>query len=85
MIINILKGEISMNKHYHIYTSKNGEKYVQTSNKYLAHGLAFCGFEFKAFKVKDIICYSFEYSEELINTVENTIELRHSNIVRKTN
>ena len=80
-----MKGVIFVNKHYHIYTAKNGERYIQTSNKYLAHGLAFCGFKFKAFKHKDIVCYSFEYSEALINTIENTIELRHSNLVRKTN
>lgn len=72
-------------KHYHIYTASNGDKYIQTSNKYLAHALCFCGFTFKTLKVKDIICYSFQYSKELINAIENVTKLRHSNIVEKTN
>ena len=67
-----------MKKHYNIFTSKNGEKYVQTKNKYLAHALVFCGFKFMTFQEKDgeVKIYSFTYSEELISMMNNIIEMR---------
>lgn len=63
-------------KHYHIYIAKDGNRFIQTSNKYLAHALVFCGYEFKALKIKDITSYSFVYSDELLDTVERIISTR---------
>lgn len=63
-------------KHYHVYTAKSGDKFVQTFNKYLAHAMVFCGYEYKMFKVKDSVCYSFLFSEELLNTIEHINNIR---------
>ena len=68
-----------MKKHYHIYTAKSGDKFIQTSNKYLAHALVFCGYEFKELKMNDTICYSFKYSDELLNTIDNISLMRYNN------
>ena len=69
--------KVKMKKHFIIYTAKNGERYIQTSNKYLAHGLVFCGFEFKRFTKNESVTYSFQYSEEIINVIETISNLRH--------
>ena len=69
-----------MKKHYHIYTAKSGDKFIQTSNKYLAHALVFCGYEFKELRMKDCTCYSFKYSDELLNTVDNISLMRYNNL-----
>lgn len=66
-------------KHYWI-VSKNGKKYVQTSNKYLAHSLSFMRFQFMTFDTANNKIYSFEYSEELIGLIEHILELRESHI-----
>ena len=65
-------------KHYNVFTSKNGEKYVQTKSKYLAHALCFCGYKFMVFKEHDgeTEIYSFQYSEELISVINNIIGMR---------
>lgn len=67
-----------MKNQFTIYTAKNGEKYIQTKNKYLAHALAFYGFRFMVFKENEtgFDIYSFRYSDELINIVEHMISVR---------
>lgn len=72
-------------KHYHVYTAKNGEKYVQTSSKYLAHALNFCRFQFIMFDKDGNKIYSFQYSEELIELIEHMIELRHNGFAINSN
>ena len=70
-----------MKEQFTIYTAKNGERYIQTKNKYLAHGLAFCGFRFMVFKENEtnIEVYSFNYSEELVEVLTTIIEFRRKN------
>lgn len=75
-----------MMKHYHIYTTKDGNKFIQTKSKYLAHALSYCRFQFMVFKDSNgNEFYSFEYSDELVNAIEHIIELRRSNIVENSN
>ena len=69
-----------MKEQYWIFTAKNGERYIQTSNKYLAHSLSFCRFVFMTFDTDTNKIYSFEYSEELIGLIEHILELRESHI-----
>ena len=69
-----------MNKHYWIYTAKNGERYIQTSSKYLAHALSFMRFQFMTFDDVNSKIYSFQYSEELIQVIEYIVELRKSHM-----
>ena len=68
-----------MKNQYWIYTAKNGEKYIQTKSKYLAHALSYCQFKFMVFKENDgaTEIYSFAYSEGLIEVANNIIELRY--------
>ena len=61
-----------MMKHYTIYTARNGERYLQTKSKYLAHALAYLGFRFMMFDTM----FSFEYSEELEKTLNKLMELQ---------
>lgn len=67
-----------MNKHYWIYTAKNGERYVQTKNKYLAHALSFMRFQFMTFNSSEEKIYSFSYSDELIQIIEHMNSIRNS-------
>lgn len=63
-----------MKEQFTIYTAKNGSKYIQTENKYLAHGLAFCGYRFMMFdKV-----FSFHYSEELLQLIQTMLQLKEN-------
>lgn len=68
-------------KHYNVFTAKNGNKYIQTKSKYLAHALCFCGYKFMVFKENDgeTEIYSFQYSEELIQAFEHIIKVRNNN------
>lgn len=65
-------------KHYWIYTSKNGERFIQTKNKYLAHALSYMRFQFMTFDDVDSKIYSFHYSEELIQVIEHINSIRNS-------
>ena len=69
-------------KHYNVFAAKNGNKYIQTKSKYLAHALCFCGYKFMVFKENDgaTEIYSFQYSEELIQVANNIIELKCKNM-----
>lgn len=72
----------TMKKYYNIFTSKNGDKYIHTNNKYLAHAASFCGFVFMVFQKsdEDMKIYSFQYSEELVKTLDNIIKMRCKNM-----
>ena len=68
-----------MVKHYTIYTAKSGDRYIQTTNEYLAKGLAFCGFTYKVFTKNNSVSYSFLYSEELLKALDTIHEIRNKN------
>jgi hypothetical protein len=67
-----------MKEQFKIYTAKNGSKYIQTKNQYLAHALAFCGYKFMVFKenVTNIEIYSFQYSDALFDVMEQLITIK---------
>ena len=67
---------MEMKEQFIIYTARNGEKYIQTKNKYLAHGLAFCGFRFMVFRENENEIFSFCYSQDLIDAIENISNIR---------
>ena len=69
-----------MKEHYWIFTAKNGERYIQTTSKYLAHALSFMRFQFMTFDTNNGKIYSFEYSDELIEVIEHILEVRKSHI-----
>ena len=74
---NILKGEISMKEQFYVYTSKNGDRFIQTRNYRLADALAYItgAKYYKLDKLHGQI-FSFQYSEELMNIVNNLDSLR---------
>lgn len=75
-----------MKEQYWIYTDGNGNKYIQTKSEYLAHALSYCRFQFYKFDDKQgKKIYSFIYSDELQETIDNIIEIRCSNFVRNSN
>lgn len=69
-----------MKEQFYVYTSKNGERYIQTTSKYLAHALSFMRFQFMTFDTNDGKIYSFQYSDELIGLIEHILELRESHM-----
>lgn len=69
-----------MKEQYWIFTSKNGDRFIQTKNKYLAHALSYCRFQFMTFDINEEKVYSFSYSNELIDALERIIEVRESQL-----
>ena len=61
-----------MKEQFYIYTARNGEKYIQTKSKYLAHALAYLGFRFMMFNTS----FSFKYSEELEELAKQLVTMR---------
>jgi hypothetical protein len=68
-----------MKEHFSIYTAKNGSKYIQTKNQYLASALAFCGYRYYKISIEGELILSFQYSDKLLETVEHLIELKNNN------
>ena len=68
-----------MKEQFTIYTAKNGSKYIQTKNQYLASALAFLGYRYYKIDIKGELILSFQYSDKLLKTVEYLIELKNNN------
>ena len=66
-----------MKEQFTIYTAKNGEKYIQTRNYRLADALAYItGARYYKLAIHNRDIYSFQYSDELMNIVNNLDSLR---------
>ena len=61
-----------MKEQFTVYTARNGERYIQTKSKYLAHALAFLGFRFMMFDKM----FSFKYTEQLEEALNKLMELQ---------
>ena len=68
---------IFMKEQFHIYVARNGNKYIQTGNFRLADAVAFLtGARYYKLTVPTGTVYSFQYSEKLMNVVDNLDDLR---------
>lgn len=67
-----------MKEPYWIYEAKNGERYIQTNNKYLASGMFYLtDVPFYKITINDKIVYSFKYSDELKNTFDSCHKIKN--------
>ena len=66
-----------MKEQFKIYTSKKGEKYIQTKNYRLADAIAYLtGARYYKLDRPNGQIFSFPYSDELMNIVNNLDSLR---------
>ena len=66
-----------MKEQFYVYTSKNGEKFIQTKNYRLADAIAYItGARYYKLTVPSGELFSFQYSEKLMNIVNNLDSLR---------
>lgn len=66
-----------MKEQFHVYTARNGEKYIQTRNYRLADAIAYItGAKYYKLDRPNGQIFSFQYSEELMNIVNNLDSLR---------
>lgn len=66
-----------MKEQFHVYIARNGEKYIQTGNYRLADAIAYLtGARYYKLAVKSGTVYSFQYSEDLMEIVNNIDSLR---------
>lgn len=54
-------------------------KYTVIRNRYLANGLAFCGFHYQKYNDNEKTVFSFKETEELQNAIHTINQLRVSN------
>ena len=72
-----------MKEQYWIYVAQNGERYIQTHNKYLASGVLYLtDVPFYKITINDRLIYSFQYSEDLENTFQMFYNLRTKHKLR---
>lgn len=63
-----------MKNEFKIYEAKNGSKYIQTYNCYLAHGVRYLtGESFYKITIDEKVIYSFIYTEKMLNLF-NTLQ-----------
>ncbi|WVR22079.1 MAG: hypothetical protein [Malazfec virus 1] len=63
-----------MKNDFNVYTARNGNKYIQTTNSYLAHGVRYLtGVQFYKIQIEGSTIHSFIYTEELLNLF-NTLQ-----------
>ena len=66
-----------MKEQFYVYTSKNGEKFIQTKNYRLADAIAYLtGAKYYKLDRPNGQLFSFKYSEDLMNIVNNLDSLR---------
>ena len=66
-----------MKEQFHIYTARNGEQYIQTGNYRLADAIAYLtGARYYKLTVPSGIIYSFQYSDKLMDIINNIDSLR---------
>ena len=66
-----------MKEQFNIYIARNGEKYIQTGNFRLADAVAYLtGARYYKITVPTGTVYSFQYSEKLMEIVNNLDSLR---------
>lgn len=66
-----------MKEQFHIYVARNGESYIQTGNFRLADAVAYLtGARYYKITVPTGTVYSFQYSEKLMEIVNNLDSLR---------
>lgn len=66
-----------MKEQFIVYTAKNGSRYLQTKNFRLADAIAYLtGARYYKITIHDKLVLSFQYSEELMNVVNNLDSLR---------
>ena len=60
-----------MKKHFTIYTAKNGERYLQTTNHRIANTVHnITGIVYYKLGINGELIFSFQYSNELMNAIE---------------
>lgn len=66
-----------MKEQFIIYTARNGERYIQTKNFRLADAVAYItGTTYYKITVNGKLVLSFQYSDELMNVVNNLDNMR---------
>ena len=66
-----------MREQFHIHTARNGERYIQTGNYRLADAIAYLtGARYYKLDRPNGQIFSFQYSDELMNIVDNLDSLR---------
>lgn len=66
-----------MKEQFYVYTSKNGERFIQTKNFRLADAIAYLtGAKYYKLDRPNGQLFSFKYSEDLMNIVNNLDSLR---------
>lgn len=66
-----------MKEKFHVYVARNGNRYIQTGDYRLADAIAYLtGTRYYKLAVPTGTVYSFQYSEELMNIVNNLDSLR---------
>ena len=66
-----------MKEQFYVYIARNGEKYIQTGNFRLADAVAYLtGARYYKITVPTGTVYSFQYSEKLMEIVNNLDSLR---------
>lgn len=57
------------------------KKYITIRNKYLADGLAFCGFSYHKYtNNENKTVYTFEETDMLNNAIKTILNIKHNNI-----
>lgn len=66
-----------MKEQFYVYTSKNGERYIQTKNHRLANTVFnVTGIQYYKLGIQGELVFSFQYSDELMNAIEVMSNLR---------